>query len=127
MNILNTLVSFEKYTKEEAIFILWKNAKTIIKMFDNEDEDEVKNNIRHIISNCKKEKYIDYLSGRSLKIEVFETWPLIDSTLYNRDNGENLMQNIVNKNIVNKNNFIDKMAINNNIANEAKLLYDELF
>lgn len=96
-------------------------------MFDNEDEDEVKNNIRHIISNCKKEKYIDYLSGRSLKIEVFETWPLIDSTLYNRDNGENLMQNIVNKNIVNKNNFIDKMAINNNIANEAKLLYDELF
>ena len=88
------LVSFEKYTKEEAIFILWKNAKTIIKMFDNEDEDEVKNNIRHIISNCKKEKYIDYLSGRSLKIEVFETWPLIDSTLYNRDNGENLMQNI---------------------------------
>ena len=122
MNNLNTFVSFEKYTKEDAIFILWKNAKTVIKIFDNNDENEVKNNIKHIISDCKKEKYIDYFYGRSLKIEAFETWPLIDSTLYNRDNGENLMQNIVNKN-----NFINMMAINNNVADEAKLLYNELF
>lgn len=31
MNILNTLVSFEKYTKEEAIFILWKMLKQLLK------------------------------------------------------------------------------------------------
>lgn len=99
-------VSFAGFTPTEVLKLLWENTnfqgfnKDLVlknttlfnsQIFDFELDDQLNKNL-----------YVDYFKGKPIKVD-FSTFPNLDPTLYDRDAGENMMNNI--KEILVKNNL----------------------
>lgn len=127
-------INFENWNMVDAIIALWYAAKDIDG--SKNQESPTQEMIMDILYNNKN--YIDYLKGCSLKISV-ESWPYVDSELYNRENGDNVMQKVAlsRQHFVSSkqqirvsqrtNKIIDTIAMNPLIAQQTKDLYAELF
>ena len=81
-------VSFEGWDRAQAVLALWEAARVM-----RPGGTPTLEQIRDFIS--KPRAYVDYVSGRALKLGVIdETWPLLPSELYDRDNGTGSMERI---------------------------------
>ena len=81
-------VSFYGWTMLEAVSALWSAARMTVPSSNVITHEEIS---RALDTNPTME--IDYLKGRALKFTL-KDWPNIDSELYNRDDGENAMQQV---------------------------------
>lgn len=115
------IVSFANWeTMEQAVLALWKSAKPVFI-----DSEPTLQETKRVINTG----YVDYIKGRSLKLgDVKQDWPNLRSNLYNRDNGEGLMES-VSKTHIRQTDYasIESIAATRQVAVEAKRLYDELF
>ena len=69
-----------------AVLALWKSAKPTFV-----DTEPTLHETRSVINTG----HLDYIRGRSLKLgNVKQDWPFLRSNLYNRDNGEGLMESV---------------------------------
>ena len=127
----STTVSFAGWSQEEALLSLWKHARIVQ---DGHTEPTLKY-IQKLLANPVH--HIDYLNGRSIKIgNIKEDWPMLQYELYNRDNGDNKMQSVANRDggcntSILKNNdtqrMFEGMASSKDIGAEAQKLYNDLF
>ena len=81
-------VSFEGWDRAEAVLALWKGARTV-----RPGSMPTIEQINAYIA--QPETRIDYVGGRSLKLgDINESWPILYSELYDRDNGIGTMQRV---------------------------------
>jgi hypothetical protein len=80
-----SLIDINDIDKDELLYELWNNSTIIFK-----------NMSFNLITAKKemKENYPDYVCGRSIKLDIYNT-NLIDPFLYDRDNGNNKVSQIV--------------------------------
>ena len=80
-----SLIDINDIDKDELLYELWNNSKIIFK------------NVSFNLITAKKEmkeNYPDYVCGRSIKLDIYNS-NLIDPFLYDRDNGNNKVFQIV--------------------------------
>jgi hypothetical protein len=80
-----SLIDINDIDKDELLYELWNNSTIIFK-----------NMSFNLITAKKemKENYPDYVCGRSIKLDIYNS-NLIDPFLYDRDNGNNKVSQIV--------------------------------
>ena len=80
-----SLIDINDIDKDELLYELWNNSTIIFK-----------NMSFNLITAKKemKENYSDYVCGRSIKLDIYNS-NLIDPFLYDRDNGNNKVSQIV--------------------------------
>jgi len=127
-----SLIDINDIDKDELLYELWNNSTIIFK-----------NMSFNLITAKKemKENYPDYVCGRSIKLDIYNS-NLIDPFLYDRDNGNNKVSQIVQDikdNIKNKKmnftkfkNILAKSSQTNSdkeeeILKEAFELYNSIF
>tara|TARA_B110000444_G_C18645441_1_gene503505 strand:+ start:314 stop:700 length:387 start_codon:yes stop_codon:yes gene_type:complete len=96
-----SVIDINDIDKDELLYELWNNSTIIFK-----------NMSFNLITAKKemKENYPDYVCGRSIKLDIYNS-NLIDPFLYDRDNGNNKVSQIVQDikdNIKNKKNNFTK-------------------
>lgn len=127
-----SLIDINDIDKDELLYELWNNSTVIFK------------NMSFNLITAKKEmkkNYPDYVCGRSIKLDIYNS-DLIDPFLYDRDNGNNKVSQIVQdikNNIKHKKmnftkfkNILEKSSQTNSdkeeeILKEAFELYNSIF
>ena len=81
-------INLNGINRDEFLGLLWANANNV----------HNNNNIVYDQSIAKKQVdkdgYADYICGRSIKTQIYNS-DLVNSFYYNRDNGENKMEDII--------------------------------
>lgn len=105
---------------EEAVLALWKKATPVLAA-----QAPTLREVRRVIETG----HVDYVRGRSLKLgDVKEDWPLLSSSLYDRENGEGLMAKVSTTLTTREDHaLIDALAPTTEQAEETKKLVRELF
>ncbi len=94
-------ISFEGFTRNEVLKQLWENTnfqgfnKNIGLILDCQIHDS------ELDDQFNKNLYVDYFKGKPIKTN-FSTFPILNSHLYDRDAGENMM-NQVKEYLINQN------------------------
>ena len=113
---MSSFVSFEGWTIQDAVIALWSAAR-VVRVGDKPTPEQIQRILQ-------TQHGIDYLNGRSLKLGTLEDWPMVDSALYNRDNGDQKMQDVSSRC---SDTNIDMLAANPLVAQKAKEFYTMLF
>ena len=140
---MNITVSFKGLSKETVILELWKNATIIKKNTTINHPNLTSDKILEILEN--PDHHIDYICGRSLKLgNIHNSWPDLNNELYDRDNGEGMMEQVSKSLLVNSksgssnipvqnhNSFkpktgIENLGLNEEIVTKANEIYNDLF
>tara|TARA_B100001093_G_scaffold503105_1_gene557012 strand:+ start:2864 stop:3292 length:429 start_codon:yes stop_codon:yes gene_type:complete len=87
-NNYNNLVNIDGIDKDMLLGLLWANAN------NNYNNNNLQFNILLAKKQIDKNGYADYICGRPIKSQIYNTKE-IESFYYNRDNGENKMEEII--------------------------------
>ena len=119
---MTTLYDITDIDRDKLLYELWKNSTN--KYNHNKLVFDIVKAKREMYDN-----YPDYICGRPIKVDIYND-NFVDSTLYDRENGNNAFFNIIKNLTTNDNIHTDLNIIRNfsyNTLYETNNIYKELF